>query len=59
MVEDRRMKVRAQDGRIGAVEKILSEKYCSVQFKRNGFYVVCLVDDLEPITEEEFTRRFK
>lgn len=57
--EDRRLKVRAKDGRIGAVEKILTKDYCSVQFRRDGYYVVCKIDDLEPILEEEFKRRFK
>ena len=58
-MEDRRLKVRHKDGRIGAVEKIISKKYCSVQFHRDGYYVLCLIDDLEPIEEELFKRKFR
>ena len=57
--EDPRLKVRDKLGRVGVVAKVISTAYCTVQFKRDGYYVVCKVDDLHPITEEEFKRRFR
>ena len=56
---DTRLKVRALNGLVGAVEKVISDAYCTVQFHKGGYYVVCKIDDLTPITEEEFTRKWK
>ena len=58
-MSDNRMKVRHPDGRIGAVERVLTSDYCSVQFRRDGYYEVCKIDDLIPIDEDEFRRKFR
>lgn len=59
MTADTRMKIRHPKLGVGAVERMLTDDYCSVQFHPNGYYVVCKIDDLEPIDEDEFRRRFK
>ena len=58
MVVDNRLKVRHKDGRVGVVEKMLTRDYCSVQFIRDGYYVVCKEADLDPISEQEFIKHF-
>ena len=52
------MKVRHPEGWVGAVEKMWG-KYCSVQYEKDGYYRLCEIDDLEPISEEEFTRKWR
>jgi len=56
--KDARMKVRHPEGWVGAVEKMWG-KYCSVQYEKDGYYRLCEIDDLEPISEEEFTRKWR
>ncbi len=56
MKEDRRLKVK-YNGRVGAVEKLLSGTYCTVQFPGSEYYVLCAIDDLIPIEEEEYNKR--
>ena len=56
MKEDRRLKVKYH-GRVGAVEKMLSSTYCTVQFPGSDYYVLCAIDDLTPIEEEEYKRK--
>lgn len=58
--EDRRTKVKhLKTKQVGAIAKVLTTNYCSVQFRKGGFYTVCLMDDLEPVDEDEFARKFK
>ncbi len=56
---DRRLKVKDKSGHVGAVEKMLTKKFCSVQFRKGGYYVIKAIDDLTPIAEEEFVRKFR
>jgi hypothetical protein len=56
--EDRRLKV-LYHGRAGAVEKMLSKAYCTVQFPGSDYYVLCAIDDLTPISEEEYRRKVR
>lgn len=49
MPPDDRLKVRHPDGRVGYVEKIITSNMCTVQFVRGGYYVVCDINELEPV----------
>lgn len=57
--EDRRLKVKDKQGRVGAVAATISREYCTVQFVKDGYYKVCKIDDLEPVSEDEFKRKFR
>lgn len=51
-----RLKVRCKDGQVAAVEKMWTRTHCSVQLKGHTYYTVVVLDDLEPITEDEYRR---
>lgn len=55
MAEDKRTKViHILTGRVGAIERIITKNYCTVQFQRGGYYEMCKLEDLEPVDEAEF-----
>lgn len=55
-MEDNRLKVRCKDGKVAAVEKMLTQEWCSVQIKGLEYYHMRKIDDLETISEDEYRR---